>query len=261
MDVIRISTALAEAEVHRAGAHVATWTPRGERPVLYLSPRAVFAPGKPIRGGVPIIFPWFGPSAAGAHGYARTAVWDVEEQSVDGVVMVLRPNAEIELRFRVAVGSTLEMVLEATNKGRAPFRFENALHTYFAVGDVRQIHITGLEGSEYIDKVDGSQRKRDADAIRFTGERDQVHVNTSATCVIHDPLWNRRIEIEKSGSLSTVVWNPWIERTLAFPDMDPNGWRDMVCVESGNIGENAVELAPGATHRMSVTIRVYFPVA
>ena len=265
MDVIRITTPLGEAELHRVGAHLATWTPRGERPVLFLSPRAVFAPGKAIRGGVPIIFPWFGPGASGAHGFARTAEWEVEQQSTNEIGMVLRPdqatravwNYEFELRLRVLVGSTLEVRLETTNAGSQAFRFEEALHTYLSVGDVRQVSITGLEGSEYLDKVDGSTRKRQgAEPISFTGERDQVHVNTASTCTVHDPVWSRRIVVQKTGSMSTVVWNPWAEKIRALTDMEPDGWRKMLCVESGNIGENSIELAPGATHRLTASIRV-----
>jgi D-hexose-6-phosphate mutarotase len=119
------------------------------------------------------------------------------------------------------------------------------------------VRITGLEGSEYIDKVDGSRRKRQStEAIRFDSERDQVHVNTRSTCTIHDVAWKRRIVVEKTGSESTVVWNPWVEKTAALPDMEPDGWQDMVCVESANVGENAVTLAPGQTQTMSVKITV-----
>ncbi len=155
-------------------------------------------------------------------------------------------NGEFEQRFRVVVGSTLEMQLETTNVGTEAFRFEEALHTYFAVGDIRQVSIAGLEGSEYIDKLDEGKRKvQEAEAIRFTEGRDEVYINTGASSTIHDPAWGRSIVVEKSGSLSTVVWNPWIDKAPTFSDMDPDGWRDMVCVESANVGENAVTLPPG----------------
>jgi len=263
--VIRVSTELAEAELYPYGAHLATWTPRGQRPVLYLSPRSLFTPGKAIRGGVPIIFPWFGPRTDGqpgpAHGFARTSLWSKEsERSLDdgsvAIVMLLAAD-EFHLRFRATIGSELKMELETSNLGQEPRRFEEALHTYLAVGDVRLASASGLGGTEYVDKADGFRRKTlDDQPIRFGKETDQMHLNTSATCVVDDPAWGRRIVVEKSGSASTVVWNPWIEKTLAMSDMAPDGWKDMVCVETANAAENAVTLAPGETHSMTATIRV-----
>jgi glucose-6-phosphate 1-epimerase len=273
-DVIRISTPLAEAEIHQSGAHLTQWTPRGQRPVLFLSPRSLFTPGKAIRGGVPVIFPWFGPRSDGkagvAHGFARTMEWTKESERAldDGRVEVgmgLSANdetravfdASFHVRFRVRIGAQLEMTIETTNDGPYPFAFEEALHTYLAVGDVRQTTVSGLEGTTYIDKAVGLRRKTlGKRPIAFHKEVDQMHIHTDATCVLHDPVWNRRIVIEKSGSLSTVVWNPWIERTSAMSDMAPESWMGMVCVETANASENAIKLPAGATHRMTATIRV-----
>ncbi len=149
------------------------------------------------------------------------------------------------------------MALQARNNGQDPFRFEEALHTYFVVSDIREVSISGLEGTEYLDKTDGLKRKRaDESLIRFTKETDQVHLNTRSTCVIDDPVLNRRIVIAKSGSQSTVVWNPWSEKAGTMADLGQNVWTHFVCVESGNIGENAITLEPGATHRMAVAIRI-----
>jgi glucose-6-phosphate 1-epimerase len=272
-EVIRISTALAEAELYTSGAHLARWTPRGQRPVLFLSPGSSFTPGKAIRGGVPIIFPWFGPRSDGkagpAHGFARTLEWAKESERTldDGrveIAMVLATSddtralfdARFHLRFRVTIGAELSMELETTNQGREPFTFEEALHTYLAVSDIREITITGLEDTVYIDKADGLRRKTlGSEPISFDRETDQVHIHTQATCIVHDPGWNRRIAIEKSGSASTVVWNPWIEKTRGMSDMAPDSWTEMVCVETANAGEDAVQLAAGTTHKMTATIR------
>lgn len=273
MTRVLISTPQASAELYLQGAHLTQWTPRGQRPVLFISPKSPFSLGKAIRGGVPIIFPWFGPRGEGkpgpAHGFARTMNWDVEStrQSDDGqleIVLILRPNEATArlfppffLRFRVTVGSELEMELEARNEGNQTFQYEDAFHTYFSVGDVRETWISGLEGTTYIDKTDGFRRKQSGqEPIRFTQETDQVHVNTGAACVIHDPVWNRRISIEKSGSGSTVVWNPWVEKTAGMADMAADSWREMVCVESANAADNAISLDPGESHTMSVKIRL-----
>jgi glucose-6-phosphate 1-epimerase len=273
-DIIRVSTPLAEAELFHSGAHLTQWTPRGQKPVLFVSPRSLFAPGKAIRGGVPIIFPWFGPRSDGrpgvAHGFARTMEWTQESERTlnDGRVEIAMGlaasdetrglfDASFQLRFLVTIGTELEMTLETTNDSPEPFTFEEALHTYFAVGDARQASVSGLEGTLCIDKADGFRRKTLGKApIVFDKEVDQMHIHTGAACTIHDPVWNRSIVIEKAGSLSTVVWNPWIERTLAMSDMAPESWMGMVCVETANANENAVRLAPGEVHKMTATIRV-----
>lgn len=268
----RISTPLAEAEIWLQGAHVARWQPRGQEPVLFLSSKSLFAPGKAIRGGVPVIFPWFGARSDGrtgpAHGFARSLPWDVEnsrltESGEAELVLTLSPGdatralgfEAFHARFRVLVGASLRMELGVKNLAPVPFIYEEALHSYFAVSDIRQTFVTGLEGTTFLDKTDSFQRKlQPAEPVRCAKETDQVHLNTSATCVVHDPAWNRRILIEKSGSLSTIVWNPWSEKAAAMSDMGPGEWERMICVESGNASDNAVTLPPGGTHTLTTTI-------
>jgi len=268
-----ISTPEAEAEIYLQGAHLTNWTPRGHRPVLFLSPKSVFAPGKAIRGGVPIIFPWFGARSDGkpgpAHGFARTSDWTLEgaKQNDDGrfEIALLLSNSHatdnffkgtFRLRFRATIGSELDMELETSNVSKEPFTFEQALHTYLAVGDIHQISVSGLEDTVFIDKTDGFLRKKQGTTpIRIAKETDQVHLNTEAACRISDPVWNRRIVIEKSGSRSTVIWNPWIDKSREMSDMTTDGWKQMVCVETTNASDNAVVLAPGAIHKLAARIR------
>jgi glucose-6-phosphate 1-epimerase len=269
-----ISTPAAEADLYLQGAHITHWTPRGQRPVLFVSPKSLFTPGKAIRGGVPIIFPWFGPRSDGkpgpAHGFARTSEWAVEGAKLgnDGnvqITLALAPNettrglgyASFHLRFRVTIGSSLEMELETRNEGSEPLTYEEALHTYFAIADIRQASVSGLEGTTFIDKTDGFKRKKlGNEPMQIAKETDQVHLSTQATCVIHDPVWQRRIIIGKSGSDSTVVWNPWIDKTKGMSDMDPDDWQKVVCVESANAANNTVHLAPGASHKLTASIRI-----
>lgn len=271
---LEIRTALASAHIFLQGAHVTHFQPAGERPVLFMSGSSFYAPGKPIRGGVPVIFPWFGPRAgfpeAPAHGFARVLPWQVERltQADSGeVTLVLRLNSDdrtlaewphdFTLRYTITVGTSLKMVLSVENRSPESITFEEALHTYLAVEDVREACITGLAGTDYLDKVDGFRRKtQGSDPIRITGETDRVYLNTETTCVAEDPKAPRRLRVEKKGSATTVVWNPWIAKAAALPDFGDNEWPQMLCIETTNAAENAVTLAPGGTHEMCAVITV-----
>lgn len=264
-----ISTPLAEAHVYLHGAHVTHFAPAGQDPVLFMSNQSTFLPGKPIRGGVPVIFPWFGPRKAPSHGFARTRDWTPEsliQQPGGQVVLTLRLEPDDEtralwdepwvLRHRITIGSSLTMELEIENRGTAPFQCEEALHTYFRVSDIRRVLLHGLAGVEYIDQRVGKLGKhRDDQPIAFTGETDREYLHTPATCMIEDPGLSRRIVVEKTGSLSTVVWNPWIDKARAMADFGDNEWPRMLCVESGNIADNALEIAPGARHVTRTVVR------
>jgi D-hexose-6-phosphate mutarotase len=149
------------------------------------------------------------------------------------------------------------MRLATTNVGDAPVQIGEALHTYFHIGDIGGIEVTGLSGCDYFDKVDNFARKKQSGAIAFSGEVDRVYVDTAAECVIVDAQLNRRIRIAKTGSLSTVVWTPWTEKAEKMGDFGPGqsgqgGWREMVCVESANAMDNVVTVAPGETHTLTV---------
>jgi len=260
-----ISTDQAEAELWLQGAHLTQWTPRGQQPVLFTSSRSLYEPGKPIRGGVPLIFPWFGPrEGAPMHGIARIRDWKFENSRAreDGTLEVelslaSEEPAPFHLLFRIAIGAHLEMELEVRNPAPEELTFEEAMHTYFAIGDIHQATVSGLEGTDYIYKTDNFQRKHQPpEPLRFAKETDQIHLNTTAACVIHDPAWNRRIVIEKSGSASTVVWNPWIDKTRTLPDMAAEDWREMLCVETANVGDSAIRLAPSGSHRMAMRVHL-----
>jgi glucose-6-phosphate 1-epimerase len=257
----------AHAEMYLHGAHVTHFQPAGQQPVLWMSKASLFEPNKPIRGGVPICFPWFGPregdSKAPAHGFARLLEWSVEsivKKSNGDVTVTLALNAAegFALKYAVTVGKTLELRLDVQNLSAQQVKFEEALHTYLAVGDIKQVSVEGLStGSKYIDKVGGINTREQSDpVIRFTGETDRVYLDTTSTCVVNDPSMRRKIEIAKSGSNATVVWNPWMNKAKAMPDFGDDEWPGMVCIETVNAAKNAVELVAGATHSMTARVRV-----
>ena len=271
---VRVSGARADAELYLQGGHLTRWQPHGAAPVLFLSSRTAYAPGQAIRGGVPVIFPWFGPHAADRqapmHGFARTCQWRLVSTSpgVDGAVVLelaLDDDATTRrvwppaftLRYRVSVGEALHLALEVVNASAAPFAFEVALHTYLAVGDVETVAITGLEDTPYIDKVDAFARKRHGPGpLRLTGETDRVFLGTRARCVVDDPALGRRLVVDKTGSATTVVWNPGAARARGIADLEVEGWRRMLCVETANAADDAVTLPAGGHHLMTATLRV-----
>jgi D-hexose-6-phosphate mutarotase len=267
MIIAEVANQHALANIALQGAHVATFQPRGEEPLIWLSPKAKFAPGKSIRGGVPICWPWFGPHKADSklpgHGYARTVPWDVLETRAlpDGSTFLRLGLVESDatraqwphastVQLEVTVGKALRIELVTTNTGNAAFELGEALHTYFQISDVANMTIRGLENCEYLDKVQDFARITQKDGIVIGSEVDRVYVNTSADCVIEDKGLKRAIRIAKQGSQSTVVWNPWAEKAEKMGDFGPQLHRDMVCVESGNALENVVALAPGEEHRL-----------
>lgn len=264
-----ITTPHATATVYLQGAHLTAWQPTGQQPVIYLSHKSDFAPGKPIRGGVPIAFPWFANrhdgKAGPAHGFARIQNWTLAFAAIAGedlhLTFTLSPTDishnlgydNFHLVYQLVIGPTLTMQLTVGNDAATPLLFEEALHTYYAVADIHQVTVTGLEPTPYGDKTDNMQVKPAAHApITFTGETDRLYANTTAPCTIHDDAGHRTITVSKKNSDTTVVWNPWKE----MPDLGPDEWHNMVCVETVNAAENAVTLAPGKTHTMRAHITV-----
>ena len=254
---------LASAELYLHGAHLTKFQPRGAKPVLFMSGKSWFEANKPIRGGVPVCFPWFGPKAGSpespAHGFARLRDWELEScaRQADGAVRVgfALESDESTVRLSFTIGGSLDMDLEVRSK--AALTFEEALHTYFLVGDVRRVGVEGLENTDYLDKTDSFRRKtQPPEAIRITSETDRTYLNTRAACVVRDPVLDRTIRVEKEGSDTTVVWNPWIAKAKAMPDFGDDEWPEMICVETANVGDRAVRLQAGETHRMKVRITV-----
>ncbi len=269
----QIDNVHATASIALQGAHIATYQPKGEAPVIWLSPKAKFAPGKSIRGGVPVCWPWFGPHATDSklpgHGYARTVPWEVLETKVlpDGSTFIRLGLVESNVtrtqwpyassvQLEATVGKTLRVELVTRNTGNTPFQLGEALHTYLHISDVGNMTIRGLEGCEYIDKVGETARRKQQGGITIGSEVDRVYVNTAADCVIEDTGLRRAIRITKQGSLSTVVWNPWTEKAEKMGDFGPALHRDMVCVESGNAFDNLVTVKAGETHRLSAIYSV-----
>jgi D-hexose-6-phosphate mutarotase len=259
-----VENAHATAQIFEQGAHVAAFHPRASlRPLLWMSQSSHYATEQPLRGGVPICFPWFGPRAedpsAPAHGVARIGDWVLRSASdeASGTRLTFAPAPELEeqplwphslrVSFEVLVGAALELRFSVANERANAFDYEIALHTYFAVGDVRTVEVSGLEGVPFWDKVRRVQQKGERGALRPSGEVDRVYGSTS-TCVLRDAAWDREITVEKEGSKSTVVWNPHEKKAAAMEDFGDAEWPQMLCIETANVGQNRVHLKAGESH-------------
>ena len=274
-----VTTPACAATVFLHGAHLTHWQPSGAEPVIFLSEKSLFAEAKAIRGGVPVIFPWFGArqwAADGSartdgpqHGFARTASWDVAFAAMVGeelhLTLTLGPSEAsrvlgydgFQLAYELVLGRTLRMRLSVANVGEGPLKFEEALHTYLAVGEAEQLRIEGLGGTEFLDKTDGFKRKRqEADVLTLIGETDRPYLNTEAAVTVSDPEMGRKIVVAKSGSRTTVVWNPWVALAAKLADLGDEEWRRFVCVETANVAEDAVTLQPKEAHVMEARISV-----
>jgi D-hexose-6-phosphate mutarotase len=268
MPKIEMTSDWSAAEIYLHGAHITDFQKKGEPPLLFTSQFSQFAEGKPIRGGIPVIFPWFGAREGGsAHGFARTAEWELHEATTV-------PEGGVSLRFGfpgcaesamwpafatnyvVTITDKLTLELIVTNSsGNQELAFENCLHTYFAIGDISDVAVAGLKGASYYDKADHFVQKTDnADAIRISSEEDRIYFDTTKTVEIVDPVLKRRIRIEKSGSASTVVWSPWISKSQQMSDFGNEEYKRMLCVESGNVAKNKLTLAPGKSSVLKVVL-------
>jgi glucose-6-phosphate 1-epimerase len=227
-----------------------------------------------LRGGIPIIFPWFGASrralAAPQHGFARTAPWHLDSVETagresltltfslgDGDVGSPFWPEPFRAIYTVVFAQTLSLRLAVQNRAAHPIIFEEALHTYFAISDITGITISGLAGTTYIDKSDAARRKpQTAALVTITAETDSVYLDTPEQCAIEDRGWRRRVVIKKDAAASSVVWNPWAEKAAAMVDLGDPAWRGMVCVETGNIADNEVRLPADGEHQMSTAISI-----
>lgn len=258
------------AELFLHGATLTGWAPRGEDEVLFTSPTSLYRADKPIRGGVPICFPWFGPRPGAAqHGFARTSKWalvSAEEAAEGAVELMLGLDGDgthpdfghpFRARYRVTLGTSLGCALEVTNTGSATFTYQDALHAYFAIDDVRAVRVRGLEALPYLDRSAGGSVPRVSEGAPFglVGETDRAYLATEAPVEVLDGA--RTLVIEKSGARSTVVWNPGVDKAAALADLGAAAWTRMLCVEPANAQSDAVELAAGSSHttHMRVTVR------
>jgi glucose-6-phosphate 1-epimerase len=278
LPALRVSNDHADALIALQGAQVLEYTPRGAQPVIWLSERAGFRRGQSVRGGIPVCWPWFGDLArnpdavragfegpdAPAHGLARGEGWllaGVSEDATATHIALRLPGATppgwkhaAELTLAIAVGATLQLQLRTRNIGAASLAFSQALHTYLAVSDTENVEIRGLEGAPYIDTLRDWREVRQEGAVRMEGEVDRIYRAVPAHVALHDAGWQRTLHLRVRNSASAVVWNPHIAKAQRLSQFAPDAWRRMLCIETANVLDDSVYLAPGAEHVLELEI-------
>jgi len=252
------------------GAQVTSWKPAENGEVLFLSTKSRWQDGQAIRGGIPICFPWFRAKEddpkAPAHGFVRTKTWQlesiVEKESGVSVTMLTESDeqtrrwwpAEFRLVHRVNFGSELSLELICTNTGKTSLRFEEALHTYNRVADVRDVRLQGLDTVHFLDNTDSNKEKAQPGDVKIASQTDNAFLNTQNAVDLIDPKLRRRIRLEKANSRTTVVWNPWREGAAGLRDLGDGEWTQFLCVEASNILGASFTLAPGEEHKITAVL-------
>ena len=271
----------AQLLVAKQGAQVLSYQVGDEPPIIWLNEKAQYKAGKGIRTGVPVCWPWFGNLArnpqsvqamrhssepAAAHGLVRTREWELLEIDDAGEALHIElglPRVEggipewphdVSLTLSIRLDSQLHLNLTSHNRGDTSVSISQALHSYFAVSDVRQVQVKGLDGLTYIETLEDWKALKQSGDLGFAGETDRIYLDTPPQLSIHDPDWSRSIQLTSRGSHSAVIWNPWIERAKQFSDMADDGWQRMLCIETANVLDDVITLAPGASHTLGVSI-------
>lgn len=260
LPVVVVNHPKVRAAVTLQGAHLLTWQPSGEKPVLWLSSETAFKNGVAIRGGIPICWPWFGPAGQPAHGFARNLPWTLTAHDEDesGVILTftLEQSAESKRHWphdfcliaRFKLGEVCEMELESHGE----YEYTAALHTYFNIGDITQIDVSGL-GSPYIDKVNPGTGEQQGN-LTFATRTDRIYTKPEPFSVITDKALQRVIEVHHHNNTDVVAWNPWSELSVSMADMPNDGYKTMVCVETAHV-TSPMKASANTPSRLSVTLR------
>jgi len=265
---IEINNARAHATISTYSGQLLSYRPLGQKDdLLFVSDKAYYEDGKAIKGGIPVCWPWFGadPDARGrpAHGFVRNRQWEVSasESLADGSTRVVLDLTDsdatrsiwphpFKLSIEITVGDTLRVALLTHNTGDNSITISQALHTYLRVGDISKVRVLGLDGTEYLDKMDNSSRKTQAGPVTIDGEVDRIYTGVTGELVIDDASLARKIRITSRGCSTAVVWNPWVETAASMGDLDDNDYRKMLCVETANAGPETIAIAAGGEYRL-----------
>ncbi|WP_330114671.1 D-hexose-6-phosphate mutarotase [Pseudomonas sp. JS3066] len=277
----RVHTRHAEMLMTQQGAQILSYQPHGEEPVIWLSGQAGYQKGKAVRGGVPVCWPWFGDlrrnpadiqrmheggPISPAHGLVRERDWTLLGIDSEGPAVRLEFTVDTageplpswphpaELKLSILLDQGLQMTLSTRNSGDTPLAISQALHSYFAVSDIREVQVEGLDRCPYIETLEEWQRRKQQGNIAFSGETDRIYLDTPSSMSIIDRAWNRRIQLDVEGSTSAVVWNPWIDKSKRLSQFAEDAWQGMLCIETARVMDDLLVIRPGETHQMVLNV-------
>ena len=262
--LVSLSNNVAECKISLFGANIISYRPKGEKhDVFWLGDLNKFDNIHAIRGGVPVCWPRFAEEKLNdnlpRHGFARLSMWEIKSIVVENekieVELFLKPdvkyNVDVEAKLFIKITDKLEFSLETINNGHEIFKFSEALHSYFNVSDRDEIKIKNLQGYKYKSSLDNKIYELKDDLI-INSEFDATFFEHNGSVEIEDKTFNRAIVLEKTNSKSTVVWNP--DKDLV--EMSSGQYKNFICVEPANQGDNFVTLAPKERHKITMSVGV-----
>ena len=272
--IIEIENEYAIAKISVYAGQVLSFKPVGQaEDVMFLSSKAYYQTGKAMKGGTPICWPWFGPDPEGkgraSHGIARNRLWQMRNvvSTQDGAVQVTMGLVDtpetrqiwdysFDFSIVITVRDVLTIDLLTRNTGSEPFAITQALHTYFQIGDINQVTVSGLADKDYLDKVDGGQQKTQSGEVTFSGECDRIYLDVPAKLTISDRSWQRKIIVTATNSKTAIVWNPGAAISAKMADLGDQDYQHFVCVETANAADEVIEVAAGEQYQMTAQYAV-----
>ena len=264
ISIIEFHTPIVDVAISVYGAHLLYWKPKEEKEsIIYLSKLAKFTRGTPIRGGIPICWPWFGTAGTPRHGYGRISDWteDLVEINNDGSVhakftLTLPKPVEVEgtVDFLINATQMTQSITTTNNREKDSFDLSTALHSYFTVGDISKVYITGLQNAKFVENVKNEKGPHSENPLRFNGGQiDRMYTGTSGILELHDESRNKIIRLVREGSNSAIVWNAGEEYARKLKDMGDEDYKHYACLETANVLEDTIKLAPKAQHTLKFT--------
>ena len=276
----RVQTAHADLLVAEQGAQILSYRRTGEPPLIWLSELAAGKRGQSVRGGVPVCWPWFGDlarnptallaqyrgDAAPFHGLVRNLAWQCRESVIDGnevrlLFACLQPEDglpgwphAVDVELEIRLGARLHLTLHSHNHGQRPVWISQALHSYFAVSDIHNVAIHGLEGCRYIETLEGWSEQTQERPLQFSSETDRIYLGLPSRLELHDAGWQRKLCLESRSAHTAVLWNPWIDKAKRLSQFAEDAWQRMLCIETANVWDDCVQLASGASHRLGLCL-------
>jgi glucose-6-phosphate 1-epimerase len=268
LPVIEIKNEYAQTAISLYAGQVLSFQPVTQtEDLMFVSNQAFYETGKAIKGGTPICWPWFGSDPEGkgrsSHGFVRNRLWQMREviSTQDGATKIIMGFVDtdetrkiwdysFDLAIAITVSTSLTIELITRNTSEQMFSITQAFHTYFKIGDIKQVQVLGLEAKDYLDKVDDGKQKTQSGVITFSEECDRIYLNVPSELIINDAALNRKIKITTNNSKTAIVWNPGAIVSANMADLGDQDYQHFVCVETANAANEIIELSPGSEYKL-----------